>query len=487
MGEACDLLKLSVPIFIARLSWVGMKITDTALLGHVGTHYLSATALSDLWTQSTGVFIMSRVAGIFCGQAVGAGNKKLAGVWLQVSYAVLGAILLPVAALWLATTPVLRRLFGVDWPLARDAGYYARALCVCLPARVAFSQLSVFFQSQRIMQPSVVASFVALCCNVLFGYLLVLGTGAASSFHGLGFHACPWVTTAMEYVQVGVLYFVFCRWQRLHAPCWPDGGWSRSHITRERVRNYWSLYWPAALSIASDFWRFSLIGAFAAHMGADQVAVFNASYRILWFVLTFVGSLAGAVGIKLGLAFGANAPRRARRSAATGIAVAAAAVAVLGLLLYLFPRALARVFSDDPRIVGMFAEVRVPLAFLTVAMTMSVTLEKIPLAMGRTKAVLYCGLVGSWVGQVPGVLLCTRFWRDDLVGLYTGTALGYALLCAIFLALIARSDFAVYAHEAQARSEVANTKDGGAAAGGGRDQALSNPPPPYPKLFPRKT
>ena len=53
-GEAADLLKLSVPIFVARLSWVGMKITDTALLGHVGTHYLSATALSDLWTQARG-------------------------------------------------------------------------------------------------------------------------------------------------------------------------------------------------------------------------------------------------------------------------------------------------------------------------------------------------------------------------------------------------------------------------------------------------
>ena len=40
-----------------------MKTTDTALLGHLeeeGTLYLSAVAVADLWTSSTGVFIQVR-------------------------------------------------------------------------------------------------------------------------------------------------------------------------------------------------------------------------------------------------------------------------------------------------------------------------------------------------------------------------------------------------------------------------------------------
>ena len=35
--------------FVSSVSWVAMKATDTALLGHVGTRYLDATALSDLY------------------------------------------------------------------------------------------------------------------------------------------------------------------------------------------------------------------------------------------------------------------------------------------------------------------------------------------------------------------------------------------------------------------------------------------------------
>ena len=94
------------PIFIGMVCWVTMKTTDTALLGeaaavrprrrrvractpchgrlltaantrpragHAGntTKYLDASALSDLWMSSTGVFIQGGVLGVFCAQAFG--------------------------------------------------------------------------------------------------------------------------------------------------------------------------------------------------------------------------------------------------------------------------------------------------------------------------------------------------------------------------------------------------------------------------------
>lgn len=46
--DAKDTLLLGIPIFLSMLSWVGMKTTDSALLGHVSADALSAAALSDL-------------------------------------------------------------------------------------------------------------------------------------------------------------------------------------------------------------------------------------------------------------------------------------------------------------------------------------------------------------------------------------------------------------------------------------------------------
>ncbi len=75
---------LAAPLMVSALSFVVMKVTNTALVGHTGTENLAAVALSDLWTSSTGVFIQGRVLGVFVGNAVGAGDTKLAGIWLQV-------------------------------------------------------------------------------------------------------------------------------------------------------------------------------------------------------------------------------------------------------------------------------------------------------------------------------------------------------------------------------------------------------------------
>lgn len=47
-SNARDTVSLAVPMFLANLSWVGMKTTDSALLGHVSSDALSAAALSDL-------------------------------------------------------------------------------------------------------------------------------------------------------------------------------------------------------------------------------------------------------------------------------------------------------------------------------------------------------------------------------------------------------------------------------------------------------
>jgi hypothetical protein len=48
LHDAYDTVVLGIPIFFSMLSWVGMKTTDSALLGHVSAQALAAAALSDL-------------------------------------------------------------------------------------------------------------------------------------------------------------------------------------------------------------------------------------------------------------------------------------------------------------------------------------------------------------------------------------------------------------------------------------------------------
>uniref|UniRef100_A0A7S1KYX5 Protein DETOXIFICATION n=1 Tax=Alexandrium catenella TaxID=2925 RepID=A0A7S1KYX5_ALECA len=428
-----------------------MKVTDTALLGRAGTRYLEAVSLSDLWTSSTGVFIQSRVSGTFCSQAYGAGNKELVGIWLQVAYVVLFAVCIFVAAAWALTGPVLRA-FGKSGELSGDAAYFAVVLMLCLPVRIGFSQLTTFLASQKIMRPGVVCATFGMAFNLIFGLVLVLGI-PIPGWDGLGFPACPWITTAMEYAQLAILLYVFCHRQQLHRECWP--GWSFEHITARRVKSFLGQYLPGSLSTGSDFWRVAVIGAVADTMGDIDVAVWSASYRICWISLTFLGSIARAMGIKIGQDLGAGRAADAKRITMIGICLAVSVISVLSLAVVCAPRLCGRLFSNDPAVLDLFEEVRFPLAAFMASMNLGTMLETIPVALGRTSSVFYAGLIGSWVGQVPCVLLCTKYWRADLVGLYTGVALGYALLVVLLGLLICTIDWSQVAEEARVRSEVA--------------------------------
>jgi Na+-driven multidrug efflux pump len=300
--DALDTIKLGIPIFIARLSFVGvskrymlagskngmllsqsfhfrgtiqMKTTDTALLGHVSREALSASALSDLWTMCTQVIMNGRILGVLVGGAIGAGNPKLAGIYLQVSYVVLASMSVVVFIAWNLTEQVWLA-FGSDPEISHMAGYYARVLSFAIPGILGFGQLSQFFSAQRIMHPEVNSASIGLILNLVLGFIFVLGW-PIPAFRGYQFAACPIVTACMTYIQLAIILIVYVHFQKLHLPAW--GGLNRSEITWTRIKTFCELYFPAAMSSASDFWRVAVIGTIAAKLGEEEVAVFNTSYR----------------------------------------------------------------------------------------------------------------------------------------------------------------------------------------------------------------
>lgn len=415
-GDVRDTVVLGIPIFLAMLSWVGMKTTDSALLGHVSAQALAAAALSDLWTMCSGVFLQGPVLGILCGAAVGAGNPKLAGIYLQVSLVVLAGVVALVFALWWITGPVWRTL-GQESELATMAGTYARLLAWSLPGQLLFGQLSQFFSAQRIMHPEVMASSLALALNLLLGLIFVLGI-PIPNFDGFGFVACPLVTTTVVYLQVFVFWYVFIHLQRLHEPCW--GGWIWKEITLDRIRTFADLYVPAALGLSSDFWRVAVIGGMTARLGELDVAIFNTSYRIMWMVMILVNAVSSAAGIKMTIRLGKMNPLKAQQAGEVGIAMVVAVLVLIGGVLAWKIRLVGSIFTGDPEFLDLLEDSKWPFTLTLVLMNLSVALERIPYSMGRTKEVFWYGFIASWGGQVPAVALSIKYWRADLVGVYTG-------------------------------------------------------------------
>jgi len=427
-----------------------MKTTDTALLGHVSAEALSASALSDLWTMCTAMFLQGRVLGILVGAAVGAGNHKVAGAYLQVSYFVIGIISVFVFCAWNVTAPLWKR-FGSEPHIADEAGYYARVMSFSIPGLVAFSQMSQYFSAQRILYPEVNTATIALILNLSLGLVFVLGI-PFPSFNGFGFVACPIVTAVVVYLQFAFFFLKYIHHQRLHEPCWD--GWSWNHITTARVKTFVTLYFPAAMGSASDFWRVAVIGAIAAKLGETEVAVFNTSYRIMWIVLILVNAISSASAIKMSMRLGNMDPNGARQAGLVAISLSFVILVVISALVFVYARGFGMIFTQDEKFMELFAEARLPFATTVFLMCFSVAIEKVPYSMGRTNEVFWMGLIASWGAQVPAVFFLTQTWRNDLVGLFSGMSVGYAVLVVLYGYIAATSDWTKYAQLARDRSET---------------------------------
>jgi MATE family multidrug resistance protein len=114
-GELWTMFMLGWPMVISFVCRIAMASTDTAFVGHLtnqtvgaffdrpytGEEYLAAASLSDMVVNVLVVppLAFNQVLNALVGQAIGSGNKLMAGTWLQLSIFFLVLSYLPMMAL----------------------------------------------------------------------------------------------------------------------------------------------------------------------------------------------------------------------------------------------------------------------------------------------------------------------------------------------------------------------------------------------------
>ena len=128
----------------------------------------------------------------------------------------------------------------------------------------------------------------------------------------------------------------------------------------------------------------------------------------MWIVLIMVVAMSGASGINMSTRLGRMDPLGAKQAGHIGIAMCSIICVIVGFLVWVKARMFGRIFTNDEIFLDLFEESKTPFAITLVLMNMSVAIEKIPYAMGRTQAVFWLGLIASWGGTSTS----TKFGLD---------------------------------------------------------------------------
>jgi multidrug resistance protein, MATE family len=162
--EAKRLLWLAGPLVAIIMLQSFVQMVSVMFVGHLGELHLAGASLAASVANVTGFSLLDGLASALdtlCGQAFGARQYGLLGVYKQRAMVVLALACVPIAVVWTNAGRILL-LMGQDEDIAAEAGAYERWLIPSLAPYVPLACHIRFLQTQSIVVPVMVSSSIAL-------------------------------------------------------------------------------------------------------------------------------------------------------------------------------------------------------------------------------------------------------------------------------------------------------------------------------------
>merc|ERR1719215_788427 len=181
-NEVISMATMAWPMMVSFFCRMAMASVDSAFVGHINTGghkpatYLAAAGLSDMVVNILVIppLAFNQSLNALVSQAIGSGNKKMAGTWLQLSLFWLTVGYLPCLISFFFIGEILD-LLGFDAEICELAGSYAKFNVLWPIPNGWYQCMRFYFQAQGITRPAMYNNMIFLCCNVLLNWLLVFG------------------------------------------------------------------------------------------------------------------------------------------------------------------------------------------------------------------------------------------------------------------------------------------------------------------------
>ena len=429
-SELRPLMKLAGPVVLAEVGWMGMGLVDTVMVGPLGPAAIAATGMGSAVFTAIAIFGMGLMLGLdaYVSQAHGAGDERECLLWLHQGVW-LACCVAPIA---MALTWILYGTldhWGLHPETGRLVGPYIRVIALSAVPLIVYAAFRRYLLGMHLVRPIMMALLSANIVNAAGNWVLIYGN---LGMPALGVEGSAWATTAARVYMALFLYLAIRleHSRRGHRHPKVDLAFDPT-----RIRRLVALGFPAASQVALEVGVFAVATALAGRLdpvssGAHQIALNIAS---LAFMLPL--GLASSAAVRVGFAFGAGDRPRAARAGWTALATGAVIMMAVGLVFFLWPVPLLRVFSPDPRIIQIGVSLLVIAAGFQLFDGTQAVVTGALRGISETRMPMIVNFIGHWFLGLPvGYLLCFRFgW--GVQGLWIGLSIGL-IVAALVLTVV---------------------------------------------------
>ena len=404
-SELNVLLRLSAPMIATQFFIMGMGFVDTAMSGQYSSLDLAGVAIGGviLWP----LFML--FAGVLTAltpmvsQHVG-GGRRLAvgaliqqGIWVAMIFGVLLFLLVRISEPLLILFDVAPEAVSIAMAYLKAASWGCPAVMLYVTLRYACEGLG------QTLLPMLIAG-TTLPINAGLNYVLIYGLFGAPELGGEG---CGWATGITMWFELGVMLLVIRR------------PWLRNTGLFERVlkpklapiKSILQIGLPIGMTMFLEMTVFSLVSLLVGSIGIAAIGANTIGGNLNWFVFVIPMALGSAASIRVGYHVGAKDYARAAKVARLSVLISATYAFLASLVLVLGREVLPRIYTSDPAVLVLTAEVLLIVAAYQF--------------FDCTQATIIGALRGYKDTQYPMIISIIGYW---LIALPVGTILGWGLL-----------------------------------------------------------
>jgi MATE family multidrug resistance protein len=429
-AEMRPTLRLALPLVLAEIGWMTMGIVDTVMVGHLpdSANAIGAVSISSSIFNVVAFFGGGLLIGLdtLVAQAFGAGKREdchrslINGIYLSLVMTPL--LMVPV---WFFG-PLLQSLH-VDPVVARLAVPYMKALAIGLFPLMLYFAVRRCIQAMNMVRPVAFALVTANLINLLFNWVLIYGKLGAPA---MGVVGSGW-STALARLYMALILVGYLLW------------YDRRHRTEllktpvnvdfRRIRRLIILGLPAATQITLEISVFALTAALIGRLGAIPLAAHQIALNTVAFTYMVPLGISSAAAVRVGQALGRKDPRGAADAGDTAIFVGAAFMLAASVLLLVFPRAIARMYTPDEAVIHTTIVLLAAGAAFQLFDGLQTVATGALRGAGDTRTPMLCHFTAYWVIGLPlGAWLCfRRGW--GAFGLWSGLSLALILIGIVLL------------------------------------------------------
>ena len=404
-SELNVLLRLSAPMIATQFFIMGMGFVDTAMSGQYSSLDLAGVAMGGviLWP----LFML--FAGVLTAltpmvsQHVG-GGRRLAvgaliqqGIWVAMIFGVILFLLVRISEPLLILFDVAPEAVSIAMAYLKAASWGCPAVMLYVTLRYACEGLG------QTLLPMLIAG-TTLPINAGLNYVLIYGLFGAPELGGEG---CGWATAITMWFELGVMLLVIRR------------PWLRNTGLFERVlkpklatiKSILQVGLPIGMTMFLEMTVFSLVSLLVGSIGIAAIGANTIGGNLNWFVFVIPMALGSAASIRVGYHVGAKDYALAAKVARLSVLISATYAFLASLVLVLSREVLPRIYTSDPAVLALTAEVLLIVAAYQF--------------FDCTQATMIGALRGYKDTQYPMIISIIGYW---LIALPVGTILGWGLL-----------------------------------------------------------